>query len=131
MGRRQSRGAHRAYGDRGRREALLIFPPTPFTLGRTPEMVIVHLRRVADTSDLPLSAVQYPLATNQNCPEEILLPLIEAVPTIHAIKDRAGRVQEHERHVSILHALPRPANVLSTQASWLLSSFVLGRRSEV
>jgi 4-hydroxy-tetrahydrodipicolinate synthase len=110
----------------GGAKALLVFPPTPFTLGQTPEMAIAHFKRVADASDLPLIVFQYPLATNQGYPEETLLRLIDSVPTIRAIKDWSGTVQQYEWHVRTLQALPRPVNVLSTQSSWLLSSLVLG-----
>jgi 4-hydroxy-tetrahydrodipicolinate synthase len=112
----------------GGAKALLVFPPTPFTLGQSADMVIAHFKRVADASDLPLIVFQYPLATNQGYPNETLLRLIEEVPTISAIKDWAGTVQQHEWQVRTLHALPRPVNVLSTQSSWLMSSLVLGCR---
>src|SRR6516162_6852288 len=46
----------------GGASALLIFPPAPFTLGQSPEMAIAHFKRIADATDLPLIAFQYPLA---------------------------------------------------------------------
>jgi 4-hydroxy-tetrahydrodipicolinate synthase len=106
--------------------ALLVFPPAPFTLGQSPAMAVEHFKRIADASDLPLIAFQYPLATGQGYPNETLLRMIEAVPSIRAIKDWAGTVQQHEWHVRTLQSLPRPVNVLSTQSSWLMSSLVLG-----
>src|SRR5215470_17609762 len=45
----------------GGASALLVFPPAPFTLGQNAEMVIAHFRRIADASDLPIIAFQYPL----------------------------------------------------------------------
>jgi len=106
--------------------ALLVFPPAPFTLGQSPQMAVTHFKRIADASDLPIIAFQYPLATGQGYPNETLLRMCEEVPSIRAIKDWAGTVQQHEWHVRHLQTLPRPVNVLSTQSSWLMSSLVLG-----
>jgi 4-hydroxy-tetrahydrodipicolinate synthase len=106
--------------------ALLVFPPAPFTLGQSPEMAVAHFKRIADASDLPIIAFQYPLATGQGYPNETLLRMCEEVPSIRAIKDWAATVQQHEWHVRTLQKLPRPVNVLSTQSSWLMSSLVLG-----
>src|SRR5262249_5074867 len=71
----------------GGASALLVFPPAPFTMGQTAEMAIAHFKRIADATDLPLIAFQYPLATGQGYPKETLLAMCEAVPTIRAIKD--------------------------------------------
>ena len=106
--------------------ALLVFPPAPFTLGQSPEMAIAHFKRIADATDLPLIAFQYPLATGQGYPRDTLLRLIEQVPTVRAIKDWTGNVPQHEMHIRTLQSLPRPVNVLTTHSAWLLSSLVLG-----
>jgi 4-hydroxy-tetrahydrodipicolinate synthase len=106
--------------------ALLVFPPGPFTLGQSAEMAIAHFGRIADASDLPIIAFQYPLATGQGYPPETLLKLLDAVPSIRAIKDWTNNVQLHEWQVRTLQSLPRPVNVLTTHSSWLLSSLVLG-----
>jgi 4-hydroxy-tetrahydrodipicolinate synthase len=106
--------------------ALLVFPPAPFTLGQSGAMACEHFCRIAEASGLPLIAFQYPLATGQGYPNETLLRMLEEIPSIRAIKDWAGTVQQHEWHVRMLQNLPRPVNVLSTQSSWLLSSLVLG-----
>jgi 4-hydroxy-tetrahydrodipicolinate synthase len=106
--------------------ALLIFPPAPFTLGQNAEMAVAHFRRIADATDLPLILFQYPLATGQGYPPETLLRVLEAVPSIRAIKDWTNNVQLHEWQVRKLQNLPRPVNVLSTHSSWLFSSLVLG-----
>jgi 4-hydroxy-tetrahydrodipicolinate synthase len=106
--------------------ALLVFPPAPFTLGQSPEMALAHFGRIADACDLPLIAFQYPLATGQGYPRDTLLRLAEAVPTLRAIKDWAGDVQQHELHIRLLQGLARPVNVLTTHSAWLLSSLVLG-----
>ena len=112
--------------DEGGASALLVFPPGPFTLGQSPGMAVEHFRRIADATNLPLIVFQYPLATGQGYPRETLLAMIEAVPTIRAIKDWAGNVAEHEMHVRTLQGLKRPVNVLTTHSAWLLSSLVLG-----
>ena len=112
--------------DEGGASALLVFPPGPFTLGQSPGMAVEHFRRIADATNLPLIVFQYPLATGQGYPRDTLLAMIEAVPTIRAIKDWAGNVQEHEMHVRTLQGLKRPVNVLTTHSAWLLSSLVLG-----
>jgi 4-hydroxy-tetrahydrodipicolinate synthase len=110
----------------GGASALLVFPPAPFTLGQSPEMAVVHFKRIADATDLPIIAFQYPLATGQGYPRDTLLKMIEQVPGIRAIKDWAGNVPQHEMHIRTLQSLPRPVNVLTTHSAWLLSSLVLG-----
>ena len=110
----------------GGASALLIFPPAPFTLGQSPEMALAHFERIADATDLPLIAFQYPLATGQGYPRDTLLKMVDEVPSIRAIKDWAGNVSQHEMHIRTLQSLPRPVNVLTTHSAWLLSSLVLG-----
>ena len=110
----------------GGASALLVFPPAPFTLGQNTAMAIEHFKRIADASDLPIIAFQYPLATGQGYPNETLLRMVDEVPTIRAIKDWAGTVQQHEWHVRTLQTLARPVTVLSTQSSWLMASMTLG-----
>ena len=110
----------------GGASALLVFPPAPFTLGQSPQMALAHFKRIADATDLPLIAFQYPLATGQGYPKDTLLKMCEEVPTIRAIKDWIGNVPHHEWHVRTLQSLPRPVNVLSTHSAWLFASLVLG-----
>src|SRR5262245_57048705 len=110
----------------GGASALLVFPPAPFTLGQNAAMAVEHFKRIADASDLPIIAFQYPVSTGQGYPNETLLRMVEQVPSIRAIKDWAGSVQQHEWHVRNLQSLARPVTVLSTQSSWLMSSLVLG-----
>jgi 4-hydroxy-tetrahydrodipicolinate synthase len=110
----------------GGASALLVFPPGPLTLGQSPEMALAHFKRIADATDLPLIAFQYPLATGQGYPKDTLLRLCQEVPSIRAIKDWIGNVPHHEWHIRTLQNLPRPVNVLTTHSAWLLSSLVLG-----
>src|SRR5215469_5387835 len=112
--------------DQGGASALLVFPPAPFTLGQSPAMAVEHFKRIADATSLPLIVFQYPLATGQGYPRDTLLAMIEVVPTIRAIKDWAGNVQQHEMQIRLLQSLKRPVNVLTTHSAWLLSSLVLG-----
>src|SRR5579871_936007 len=110
----------------GGASALLVFPPAPFTLGQSPAMVLAHFKRIADATDLPLIAFQYPLAGGQGYPKDTLLRICEEVPTIRAIKDWIGNVPHHEWHIRTLQSLPRPVNVLTTHSAWLFPSLVLG-----
>jgi 4-hydroxy-tetrahydrodipicolinate synthase len=110
----------------GGASALLVFPPGPFTLGQSREMAVTHFKRIADATDLPLIAFQYPLATGQGYPKDTLLRLCQEVPSIRAIKDWIGNVPHHEWHIRTLQDLPRQVNVLTTHSSWLFSSLVLG-----
>jgi len=89
-------------------------------------MAVEHFKRIADASSLPIIAFQYPLSTGQGYPRDTLLKMVEAVPTLRAIKDWAGNVPQHEMHIRELQSLPRPVNVLTTHSAWLLSSLVLG-----
>jgi 4-hydroxy-tetrahydrodipicolinate synthase len=110
----------------GGASALLVFPPAPFTLGQSPDMAVAHFRAIADASDLPIIVFQYPLATGQGYPGDTLARIADAVPTVRAIKDWCGNVQQHEMHVRVLQGRARPVNVLTTHSAWLLSSLVLG-----
>src|SRR4029079_8560917 len=89
-------------------------------------MVAAHVKRIADATDLPIIAFQYPLATGQGYPRDTLLKMIAEVPAIRAIKDWSGNVPQHEMHIRELQVLDPPVNVLTTHSAWLLSSLVLG-----
>jgi 4-hydroxy-tetrahydrodipicolinate synthase len=110
----------------GGASALLVFPPAPFTLGQNTAMAVEHFKRIAEASDLPIIAFQYPLATGQGYPNETILRMIDEVPNLKAIKDWAGTPQQHEWHVRTLQTLTRPFTVLSTQSSWLMASLSFG-----
>jgi len=110
----------------GGASALLVFPPAPFTMGQNAAMALAHFKRIADATDLPIIAFQYPLATGQGYPKDTLLRLCDEVPTLRAIKDWSNNVPQHEWHVRNLQSLPRPVTVLSTHSAWLMSSLVLG-----
>ena len=113
---------------RGGASGLLVFPPNPLALGAIarPEMVIAHYKAIADASDLPIICFQYPLASGLGLPVDTLMRLIEAVPSIKAIKDWCNNVMQHERQIRLLQGMARPVNVLTTHSSWLFSSLVLG-----
>ena len=110
----------------GGASALLVFPPGPFAMGQRPEMAVEHFRRIAEVTDLPLIAFQYPLAGGQGYPLSTLLRMREAVPTLAAIKDWCANPQLHERQIRTLQSLQPAVNVLTTHSAWLLSSLVLG-----
>jgi 4-hydroxy-tetrahydrodipicolinate synthase len=106
--------------------ALLVFPPNVYCFGQRPEMALAHFRRIADASDLPLIAFQYPVAGGYGYPLSTLLDIVEKVPSVRAIKDWCASPQLHDRHVRLLQSRARPVNVLTTHSSWLFSSLVLG-----
>ena len=114
--------------ERGGASCLLVFPPGPLALGSNsrPEIAVTHFKAIAEATDLPIIAFQYPLAGGLGYPVDTLLQMIEAVPSIVAIKDWCNNVVQHERHIRLLHGLPRPVKVLTTHSAWLLSSLVLG-----
>jgi len=109
-------------------EGFAVFPPFPtFSGAPVPEAMIVRYHRaIADAAGLPIICFQYPLVSGLGYPVDTLLRLIEAVPSIRAIKDWCNNVMQHERQIRILQSLPRPVNVLSTHSAWLYSSLVLG-----
>ena len=110
----------------GGASALLVFPPAIYTMGQRPEMAIEHVKRIADASDLPLIIFQYNPAGGQGYPLPTLLRMVEAVPTIAAIKDWCGSAQLADRQIRALQTRQPPVNVLSTHSAWLFSSLVLG-----
>ncbi len=110
----------------GGASALLVFPSGVFSFGQRPEMAVEHFRRIADVTDLPLIVFQYPLAGGQGYPLPTLLKIIEAVPSVRAIKDWSANPQLHERQIRELQSRTPPVNVLTTHSAWLMSSLVLG-----
>ncbi|MGA8051959.1 MAG: dihydrodipicolinate synthase family protein [Burkholderiales bacterium] len=110
----------------GGASALLVFPSGVFTFGQRPEMAVDHFRRIAGVTDLPLIVFQYPLAGGQGYPLPTLLKIVEAVPTVRAIKDWCSNPQLHERHIRVLQSRTPAVNVLTTHSAWLMSSLVLG-----
>jgi 4-hydroxy-tetrahydrodipicolinate synthase len=117
-----------AMADREGASALLVFPPGSMAMGGQlrPEMALAHFRRIADATDLPIIAFQYPMAGGLGYPFDTLLQLFDAVPTIRAIKDWSNDPMLHERHIRTFQNLPRPVNVLTTHSSWLLASLCMG-----
>jgi 4-hydroxy-tetrahydrodipicolinate synthase len=89
-------------------------------------MALAHFKRIAEATDLPIILFQYPMASGLGYPLETLLRVVDAVPSVRAIKDWSNDAMLHERHIRALQGLPRRVNVLSTHSSWLLSSLVLG-----
>jgi 4-hydroxy-tetrahydrodipicolinate synthase len=114
----------------GGASALLVFPPNTLIAGGNlrPEMALAHFKRIADATDLPLIAFQYPATNGQGYPYETLLRLIDEVPSLVAIKDWCADPMRHEQHVRSLQNLARPFTVLSTHSAWLMSSLVMGCR---
>ena len=110
----------------GGASALLVFPSGIYTFGHRPEMALEHFRRIADATDLPLIAFQYPLAGGQGYPMSTLERICDEVPTVRAVKDWCASPLLHERQIRALQSRPRPVNVLTTHSSWLFSSLVLG-----
>jgi 4-hydroxy-tetrahydrodipicolinate synthase len=106
--------------------ALLVFPPGITTFGQRPEMAVEHFRRIAGATDLPLILFQYPLAGGQGYPMATLARILEAVPSVRAIKDWCASPQLHDRQIRELQSRTPPVNVLTTHSAWLFSSLVLG-----
>jgi 4-hydroxy-tetrahydrodipicolinate synthase len=108
--------------------ALLIFPPQSMSMGGQlrPEMALAHFSTIAAATSLPLICFNYSLAGGLGYPHETLLRLVEAVPSIRAIKDWSGDPMQHERNIRGLQSLPHPVTVLTTHSAWLMSSLVLG-----
>jgi 4-hydroxy-tetrahydrodipicolinate synthase len=112
----------------GGASCLLVFPPQSMAMGGQlrPEMAIMHFETIAAATNLPLICFNYPLSGGLGYPHDTLLRLVEAVPSICAIKDWTGDAMLHERNIRTLQSLPRPVTVLTTHSAWLMSSLVLG-----
>ncbi len=114
----------------GGAQALLIFPPNSMIMGGQlrPEMALAHFKTIADATDLPLIAFQYPQPSGQGYPFDTLLRMIEEVPTIKAIKDWSNDAMLHEKHIRVLQsgAAGRAITVLTTHSSWLMASLSMG-----
>ena len=110
----------------GGASALLVFPPSIYGFGQRPEMAIEHFKRIAEVTDLPLIAFQYPATGGQGYPLATLIRMIEAVPAIRAIKDWCGNAQLQDRQIRALQSREPSVTVLTTHSAWLFSSLVLG-----
>jgi len=106
--------------------ALLVFPSGIYTFGPRPEMAVEHFRRIAEVSELPLILFQYPLQGGQGYPLSTLEKIIEAVPTVRAIKDWCANPVLHDRQIRMLQGRTPKVNVLTTHSAWLFPSLVLG-----
>lgn len=108
--------------------SLLVFPPNSIAMGgqMRPEMAIEHYKRIADATDLPLIAFQYPMQGGLGYTFDTLLKMFEQIPTIDAIKDWSNDPMLHERHIRTFQNLPRPINVLTTHSSWMMASLTMG-----
>ncbi|MBC8242231.1 MAG: dihydrodipicolinate synthase family protein [Alphaproteobacteria bacterium] len=110
--------------------ALLVFPPNSMIMGGQlrPEMALTHFKTIADATSLPMIVFQYPQVSGQGYPFETLLRLLEAVPSIKAIKDWSNDAMLHEKHIRSLQggAAGRPITVLTTHSSWLMASLSMG-----
>ncbi len=108
--------------------ALLVFPPNSMSMGGVlrPEMAVAHYSRIADATDLPIIAFQYPAASNLGYAFDTLLELFEKIPTIKAIKDWCNDPALHEKHIRTFQSLSRPVNVLTTHSAWLMASLTMG-----
>ncbi|MSQ21589.1 MAG: dihydrodipicolinate synthase family protein, partial [Betaproteobacteria bacterium] len=110
----------------GGASALLVFPPCIYSLGQRPEMAVEHFKRIADVTDLPIVAFQYPASSGMGYPLPTLIKMIDAVPSIRAIKDWCGNAQLADRQIRALQTRNPPVNVLSTHSAWLFSALVQG-----
>ena len=110
----------------GGASALLVFPSGVYTFGQRPEMAVDYFKRIAGVTDLPLILFQYPLAGGQGYPLATLTKIMDAVPSVRAIKDWCANPQLHERQIRVLQARSPEVAVLTTHSAWLLSSLVLG-----
>jgi 4-hydroxy-tetrahydrodipicolinate synthase len=106
--------------------ALLIFPPQPIMMMQgqmNPQMAHAHFNTIANATDLPLIAFQYPNDFAYRI--ETMHKLIEQIPSLVAMKDW-NMGQLHEAHVRELQDKSRPFTVLSTNSAWLMSSLTMG-----
>ena len=82
--------------EEGGASALLVFPPAPFTLQQSPAMALEHFAgRIGRRVEPADHRLQYPLATGRAIPRDTLLKMVEAVPTLRAIKDPLAQRADH------------------------------------
>jgi 4-hydroxy-tetrahydrodipicolinate synthase len=108
--------------------ALLVFPTSGAAMGGrlTLEMVRLHFATIAGACGLPLIYFQYPLSSGQGLSFDDILALLDAVPSIRAMKDWCNDPVMHERLTRAVQARNPPVHMLSTHSAWLMSSLVMG-----
>lgn len=114
--------------ERAGASALLVFPPQSMSMGGQlrPEMALAHFKTIADATDLPIIAFQYPAPSGLGYPFDTLIELLDAVPQIRAIKDWCNDPALHERHIEVLQSRTPVVNVLTTHSAWLMGSLCMG-----
>jgi 4-hydroxy-tetrahydrodipicolinate synthase len=108
-------------------DALLVFPPALISIGQRPEMLIDFFKRIETASaGLPIILFQFPVKSSMSYPLDTLLAIIDAVPSVRAIKDNCGDPQLHERQIRALHARTPRVAVFTTHSAWLMASLAIG-----
>src|SRR5258708_21229727 len=97
----------------GGASALLVFPSGVYTFGQRPEMALDHFKRIAAATDLPLIVFQYPLAGGQGYPLATLSRILDAVPTVRAIKDWCSNPPLPQPPIRLLQARTPPVHLLT------------------
>jgi 4-hydroxy-tetrahydrodipicolinate synthase len=116
------------WAERAGASALLVFPTSGAAMGGrlTLEMVRLHFATIAGACGLPLIYFQYPLSSGQGLAFDDVVALLDAVPSIRAMKDWCNDPVMHERLTRAVQARTPPVHMLSTHSAWLMSSLVMG-----
>ncbi|WP_214106256.1 dihydrodipicolinate synthase family protein [Acrocarpospora catenulata] len=117
-----------ARAERAGADAVLLFPPEGFAIGAPlkPQMYVDFVRRVADSTALPICYFQRPVRTGAGLASEGLRQLCAAVPQIIAVKEGSDDVFAYEQNVAALAELDRPVSVLTSNNRWLFGTLALG-----
>jgi 4-hydroxy-tetrahydrodipicolinate synthase len=109
-------------------QALLIFPSGTFAGGgpQRPATQLAHYSTIAEAVDVPLIIFKYALTSPLTIPNTTLLAILEAIPTVVAVKEWSYDIVEYEDTYRLLKQTHPEVSVLSSFSRSLLASLLVG-----
>lgn len=118
--------AHARDAEEAGADAILVFPPNAWALGKNTDLVVAHHRAIADATSLPILLYQSPVtAAAMPYSVETLQKLAE-IPTVAGIKEGSWEVATYEENRLAFKAVRPDAVVLGSGDEHLLAAYILG-----
>lgn len=108
-------------------EGLAVFPPFPtFSGAPVPgEMILRYHRTIAEASDLPIIAFQFPKGWGPDYTPE-LLEAVARIPQLVAIKEASFDIAQTLSTIDAAARLDRPIGVLTGSDTFIFEAIVMG-----
>ncbi len=108
-------------------QGLAIFPPFPAFLGNPvpTRMIYEYHKAIADGTDLPLIAFQFPKAWGPDFPPETLRELVK-IPQVVGLKEASFDTTKTLETIDAARALPRKIGILTGSDTFILEAMIFG-----